>query len=274
MRDCHAPALIRRRIASRGRSLVEIMIALVLSLLLLGSITALYLTTQRSTRTQEGLRSADDGARWALSVIGDQLRLAGLGRVDLSLLSARPVTFDGAPVLGCEGGLADVGTGACVAPATANADAITVRYQRIDGSLASATDCNGRAVPVARGIAENAFYVTGNTLMCRGSDGATMAASRAEPILENVQDLQLSYGVAQDADSANVTQYQPASALAAADWSRVVSVRVCLLVADPSPVNADVATTYRDCADNVQNIADGRLRRRFTSSFALRNRVG
>ena len=64
------------------------------------------------------------------------------------------------------------------------------------------------------------------------------------------------------------------SALAAADWSRVVSVRVCLLVADPSPVNADVATTYRDCADNVQNIADGRLRRRFTSSFALRNRVG
>ncbi|WP_354682012.1 PilW family protein [Cupriavidus necator] len=273
MRYRHPPALSRRR-ATRGRSLVEIMIALVLSLLLLGAITAFYLTTQRSTRTQEGLRSIDDGARWALSVMGDQLRLAGLGRVDLSLLSARPVTFDGAPVQGCEGGMSDINTGACIAAPAAGADAVTVRYLRLDGSQSSMTDCNGRAIPVARGTAENAFYVAGTTLMCRGSDGATMAASRAEAILDNVQDLQLTYGLAQDADSANVTQYQPASALAAADWTRVVSVRVCLLVVDPSPVNADVAASYRDCADNLQNIADGRVRRRFTSSFALRNRVG
>ncbi|AGW91547.1 hypothetical protein N234_16075 [Ralstonia pickettii DTP0602] len=271
MRYRHPSALIHR---SRGRSLIEIMIALVLSLLLLGSITAFYLTTQRSTRTQEGLRSIDDGARWALSVMGDQLRLAGLGRVDLSLLSARPVTFDGAPVQGCDGGMADVNTGACIAVANANPDAVTVRYLRLDGSLSSMTDCNGRAIPVARGTAENAFYLVGSTLMCRGSDGATMAASRSEAILENVQDLQITYGLAQDADSANVTQYQPASALAAADWNRVVSVRVCLMVSDPSAVNADVATSFRDCGDNVQNVADGRVRRRFTSSFALRNRVG
>ncbi|KAF7962536.1 hypothetical protein AWV80_08105 [Cupriavidus sp. UYMU48A] len=123
-------------------------------------------------------------------------------------------------------------------------------------------------------MAENAFYLAGNTLMCRGSDQNTTALSAPEPILENVQDLQLTYGLAQDADSANVTQYMPASGMVAADWNRVVSVRVCLLVFDATPVNADVATTYRDCNDAVRNIADGRVRRRFYSSFALRNRVG
>lgn len=270
----HYPAALKRRRSSRGRSLVEIMIALVIGLLLLSAIIAFYLSSQRSSRTQEGLRSADDGARWALSVIGDQLRLAGLGRVDLSLLGARPVTFDSAPVQGCEGGFSNVVTGACIAVANSNPDAVTVRYLRIDGSLSSTTDCNGRAIPVARAMAENAFYVAGNTLMCRGSDQNTTALSTPEPLLENVQDLQLTYGLAQDADSANVTQYTPASGMVAADWNRVVSVRVCLLVFDATPANGDVATTYRDCNDAVQNVADGRVRRRFYSSFALRNRVG
>ncbi|CAG2148509.1 hypothetical protein LMG31506_03840 [Cupriavidus yeoncheonensis] len=270
----HNPAALRRRRASHGRSLVEIMIAIVIGLLLLAAITAFYLTSQRGSRTQEGLRSADDGARWALSVMGEQLRLAGLGRVDLSLLGARPVTFDGAPVQGCDGGFSNVSTGACIAAPNSNPDAITVRYLRIDGSLSSTTDCNGRAIPAARAVAENAFYVAGNTLMCRGSDQNTNALSMPEAVLENVQDLQLTYGLAQDADSANVTQYMPAGGMVAADWNRVVSVRVCLLVFDATPGNADVATTYRDCNDALQNVADGRLRRRFYSSFALRNRVG
>lgn len=251
------------------------MVALALSMLVLTAATILTLSSQRSGRQQQQLRSLDEGARWALSVIGNEIRHAGFGAVDLSLPLDRAVTFTGAPVSGCDGAVSDVATALCAGNKTGT-DALVIRYQRIDGAASSSTDCNGRSIPTTRAEAADLFHVVDGTLRCRGSDGPSAEASTSEPLLDNVEDLQFTYAVAKDDAATDATQQLYARAMAAADWSRVVGVRICLIVMEPGPVASPAAEpyTYRDCSGVLRQPGDGRIRRLFVNSFALRNRTG
>ena len=60
-----------------------------------------------------------------------------------------------------------------------------------------------------------------------------------------------------------------------ADWSQVISpARVCVLIRSEDTNIVNVGSSFRDCNGAVvAALADRRLRRAFTSTFNLRNRI-
>jgi type IV pilus assembly protein PilW len=63
--------------AQRGISLVEIMVALTLSLLLTGAALTVYLGGRQSYRTNDALARLQENARYVFEILGRDLRLAG-----------------------------------------------------------------------------------------------------------------------------------------------------------------------------------------------------
>ena len=66
-----------RRGHQRGMSLVELMIAMVLGLIVLGAAFAVFLSNQRSYSANEGLNRIQEGARVGLELISRDIRAAG-----------------------------------------------------------------------------------------------------------------------------------------------------------------------------------------------------
>lgn len=95
-------------------------------------------------------------------------------------------------------------------------------------------------------------------------------ANTVEELVEGIEQMQILYGV--DTDSDNVAdRYQTADNVA--DWTTVASVRVSLLARTIDNNIASQALTYSyNGADNI-TATDRRIRRVFTSTIALRNRL-
>ena len=119
------------------------------------------------------------------------------------------------------------------------------------------------------------------TLYCKGN------SSVAQPLVENIEDMQLTYGTvstATTATTANVAGYLPAGSVSniatvalpteADRWAKVVTVRICIVVRSESQIAPDSASArYLDCAGNlVTTPPDLRLRRAYTTTVVLRNR--
>lgn len=184
------------------------------------------------------------------------------------------------------------------------------RFNTIPTSSGLPTDCLGNGLPVVTAtvstivgvtatlanvtytVADNRFYI-GNTtvagvdtpsLYCKGNGGA----STQMPMVENVDSLQFQYGTistATTSTTATVGGYLPASeilteanlaALPSDDvrWSKVATVRICVLVRSEAAIAPDAASAqYRDCSGAlVSNPPDLRLRRAYTTTVVLRNR--
>ena len=190
------------------------------------------------------------------------------------------------------------------------ADSIAISYEADPFNTARtttgfATDCLGSALPiitttlptivagtstnatVTYTVADNRFYIATSddiiapTLYCKGN------ASVAQPLVENIEDLQLTYGTvsaATTATTANIAGYLPASSFADATvvtlanaedrWDQVVTVRICVIVRSEGLVASDsVAARYLNCAGTmVTNPPDLRLRRAYTTTVVLKNR--
>lgn len=159
--------------------------------------------------------------------------------------------------------------------------------------------------------------VTTGSLACNGNGASgskpnpaiavvTSSSSSAnntyQPMIAGIEDLQITYGVfATTAASATLGQRTPDNFYTATQvngldwmkvdnppfpdeiappWSRIVAVRVCVMVSSlgSSPKIADktgAARTYTDCngATITQAASDNSLRKRFTQTFAVRNRL-
>ena len=57
-------------------------------------------------------------------------------------------------------------------------------------------------------------------------------------------------------------------------WCAVSAVRVCLVMRSDDNVNDQVGTPYVDCDGVVRTVQDRRLRQAFTTTVAIRNKVG
>lgn len=106
-----------------------------------------------------------------------------------------------------------------------------------------------------------------------------VSAGTIEELIEDVEDMDIVYGVdttLPDLDGI-VDVYRRADAIP--DWSRVVSVRISLLVVGAEDNVATGAQTYAfrdtdgDGLPDVQTAPDRRLRHVFTTTISLRNRV-
>lgn len=115
-----------------------------------------------------------------------------------------------------------------------------------------------------RGLPIHSLYVRARS---PGSGGANPIA---QELVEGVEDMQLSYGVDTTDDRA-VDVYQTAAQVA--DWSKVLSVRIRLLL--HSTDDGALNTAQRGLVFNEAAVTtdDGRLRQVYETAVAIRNRL-
>jgi type IV pilus assembly protein PilW len=266
----------RRSLALRqaGLTLLELMISLTLGLLLVAGIGTIYVGSNQTYRVQEENARIQESGRYALEVIGRNIRQAGAD----APISYTPtaLTLDCLPTT----------TPACVAiNGTDNStngtafDTLTTQlYANPDEFNPTPNqwgirDCTGGFVQQGT-LVTNAFAMNGTDLRCTGSVGG------AAPLISNVEDFQVLYGIDTDNNQA-ANQY---SAVPPANLNLVVSVRVCVLVFSAAQGITTGRQTYLNCGGALGTLTganaftqaaagDSRLHRAFVATFNLRNRV-
>ncbi|KHK54520.1 N-terminal cleavage protein [Burkholderia sp. A9] len=255
---------VDRRI--RAHTLLEVLIAMTVGLLVLAAAGALYHAQQVAQRRAEDGFRMRDAAATTLTLIGQQLRMAGFRPLDVEASPSLP------PVFGCSAGRVR-GHGAqvrCEAVRAAS-DAVLIRYVGDAVSTwptlsAQASDCLGQGVgvPGGRPLVENRFdaHVSPSTgepeLYCEGSG----RPGTPQPVVSGIDQLRVRY--LRRADG----QFVDAEAMRAGDWRDVVAVHVCVR-ARGEPTGA--ATGHVDCDGRTVVSHDGRAQLVLHRIVALRN---
>lgn len=330
----HALRTLERR--ADGFSLIELMISLTIGLLMLPVIFYAYGGATAAGRVAEAQGRMNDDAQAALSVLTQQLRMAGdnpaqPNRTDKSRRNPvytpyDPATFVVVPataspssfsIRGCSQNFSNMTTAprfdALICPDgnAPSTNSIAVSYEAdifnsVPTSPGIPTDCVGSnlaqtqvtfpaetpAGPYFYSVAETRFYIGLSSaqvpsLYCWGNG----QNSNPQPLVENIEDLQFSFGVvkasttAADIPTASVSGYLRADeittnpTLAAlpddpARWEKVVAVRICILVRSEAKVAPSLTSArFTKCDGSVESApSDLRLRRAYTTTVVLRNR--
>jgi len=294
------------RFDSRGMTLVELLVAMTLGLVLILTVVSVYVTTSASSRVSVLAGQMNEDAAMAIELLQEQIRLSGY-----SGQSAAGVrSFNGVPLLGCDGGFTAATDNAPFNALACNAgngpDALAIRYEatllnskQIDNPApVRPGNCTSNGIAaadpgtgVAISLADNRFYIANDginggtpTLFCRGSNG-NGGFSNAAALIPNIEDLQFRYTITRPLVAGldmphQVTAHVDASDAAlgnvAFNWSRVAAVHICLVARSAQPVPlgdnqaADVGR-FVDCNDVVQQRLDRFMRRSYRSTVYLRN---
>ena len=313
---------------ARGLTLIELMISVAIGLVLMIAITSAYLGSSGATKIAEVQGRMNEDAQAALNILSQQIRMAGDNPRQPDYVNTQrsnPV-FGAANVSqyairGCDGPFSDSAldindNALCANTVNSNPDALAVVYEAdryntvptTPGGLP--TDCsNGTltdqtanivttngvttsTVAVTFRVADNRYYIAKKTatsapnLVCRGK---LSASTNEQPLVENIEDLQIVYGTAAGIGTPTIAGYLTATDISdlttatlvttpndmPGHWSRVLSVKLCVVVRSESPVAIDAASAkYYKCFDNALSAApDLRLRRAYYSTVILRNRV-
>ena len=231
-------------------------------------------------------------------------------------------TLSAFSIRACDGNFTNLTTAAnidaltCTGNTTTLADSIAVNYEadRYNTSPTAAgtpTDCLGNALPtitanlpvltstspvvtstaaVTYTVADNRYYIGTSTvivspsLYCKGNG----PLSTAQPLVENIDDLQFSFGTTSSAGTSTTatiagyidasvvsvqTAYAPATSMNN-PWERVMAVRICVVVRSESAVAPTASSAqYLNCAGTLTTPNDQRLRRAYSTTVVLRNRV-
>lgn len=286
-----------KRSNQNGLTLVELMVALTIGSLVLLFLVEIFAQASHNARVQRNVAWLQQDGRVAIEAISREVRLAGFvpaGYSVDSLTACSAPTNCGAtvPASNCAVfGANDIDIGGGI-----KADTIATSYIA-DGSMA---DCNGGPPPSTidnaneltrvvscidiKDSAADKDTVPNLRLGCRNlglNSDFTPNGKESNPgmssALNNIERLEIVYGVSMEAlpDVQNL-QFLPANAVT--DWTRVISVRISLLVRSRDSNLVSGAQTYwfdTDGDGNPQstNSSDGYLRQAFSSVVLLRNRV-
>lgn len=264
-------------------SLLETLVALALGLGVLAAVLGQDAASRRSARLLAAQAQMSDDAQIALQLLSTELAMAGYGqpqslyRADDGLLRWR-TALDPPPLWACDAGFAAPSTpGALACAAQGGSAAFAVRYQAdVDNTVplsgtSTPSDCLGYGLKPEGGVylTENRWYVASS-----GERSELRCASRlgnpGQPLVDNVEAMALWLGLAASANPGQVVRFVQASQVD--DWTRVRSVRLCLLLRSSEALLAAADdASYRDCQGQRQASFDGRLRRAFHASVALRS---
>lgn len=277
-------------VRQRGFTLVELMVSLVVGSMVIAALLAGYYAISVSSRHTRAVSQMTEDAAAALSILRGQVTQAGYSRPTGPSGKGFQRLYTGKALMGCDSAFSDlsVAIGALTCADTTGSDAfqdsIAVSYEAdATNSLQSGgtpLDCLGNALtqigvaPNNYWLAYSRFYLsTGaggrRALFCRGEGNAS-----GQALVENIQDLQIQYGVSNDLSAAPAKVAYYAKAVdAALVMDNVIAVRLCVLVASADEVMDD-KTDYYNCQDSKVTPADKRMYRAFRSTVLLPNRLG
>ncbi len=254
------------RMSQKGFTMVELLVATAIGLFLISGVFQLFSANRQSSRIQENLSHVQENGRFAITEISRVLRMTGIKSDPVDTTTF--VTT--AAVSGVDSG-------------SLGADEIFISFQ---GAVGTATaggviDCLGTrflAVLPATTIT-NRFYLANDangvsSLFCVETTAAT---PNPQPLVENVVDMQITYGVDTN-NSGTANYYVDATTVTAGtagvpDWINVVSVNFNLLAVSGEDSVTTTAQTYTFNGAAV-TASDNRLYKVFSITVALRNLLG
>ena len=276
---------------SRGFTLVELMITLVLSLMITYAIAQVLISSNRSSVTSDGMSQSQETGRFVMSLLANNIRLAGLDSIDNDNSTT-------AAIIGCEdpamGGLKDFvtpGNHQCSFESNLGfGDRLAVAWipPLPAGGEDDIRDCTGVGGYAEDQIILNVFWVAldpvsgMNSLFCQGHtfNGTDIIDSNLPAAIVNgVDSLHVLYGEAiqplPDTNNRNVGRYVHAGLAADGgvdDWDRVYAVKVSILTRSLTAVTNSIALRRYVMLDaQPYEISDAVNRQVFNTTFVINN---
>ena len=299
--------LLRRQRNLKGFSLIELMVSMAIGLMIAAAAFSAYLGAAGASKAAEAQGRMNEDAQAALTILTQQLRMAGgnpnqPNRTDKSRRNPVYMPYDLtnfkiAPpfstfsIRGCDRTFSDIATATrlddlnCAAGANVSPDSIAVSYE--------ADTFN--TVPTAANLPTDCLGVKLKEITPDWNDPVTepsyYVASAAHPLVENIEDMQFTYGAVESSTAATDTTTAVVAGYLTADqvrtqlnmaalpndaerWAKVITVHICVLVRSEAPVATDSASArYLKCDGTLQTApSDLRLRRAYHATVVLRNR--
>lgn len=232
---------------SKGFTLVELMVGMLLGLILIAGIFTIYLSSKETNRTAEGVISAQSDAQLALSFLKEDISRTGwVNNSSLAYTMASPLPSDFATY---EGG--------------AGSDILKVHYESCDSSVAEnecissgadSADCNGVAVTPGATIT-NTYQVTAGVLTCN-----------SQPLVDNVTDFQVLYGQL----SSNGLEYVTADNIT--NSSRIHSIRFGFVLSSEGDTSDTNISRDIDLLGKTVSVNDRKLHLKYESTVVVLNK--
>lgn len=268
------------RKSNRGFTLIELIVSLGLGLLIAAAAMQLFITNVQGFNTQRGVSDVLDNGRFVLDFINRDVRQAGLSQAGVAAASFVPVVVDVLDMPGATGALLTLN--GLATPGLGNSDQlVTQRLARVD-----TVDCEGNAVPKDNYVVSRYFLradMVSNATSALACDGGWHDSNNlfgmgdaGVVLLGSAENLQVQLGVAM---TASTVRYMRADDYALLSTPRppVIAIRLGALVASVDVAGEQVGNVAPDLnvLDALVNDipADGRIRRVFVTSIALRNEM-
>lgn len=250
-----------------GMTLVEIMVAVLITGVLMAGMFQIYLSNKRSSRSQDAMAYMNNNARFAMQILQDSVALAGF-RADPS----HPYT-KAFPALSATVGCPSFAAGEYIQNNTndtsGDTDLFCVRTQssfigisnHAGSDMGEMFDCTGVSTDtdnVDRSFVSR-FFINNNSLQCQTTNNTTTliddvtVANRATDLL---------YGIDTDNDKV-ANKYIPGASVTTTEWNNAVAVRLTLTASSNFTLHGDV--TFDD--------ATTELTKTYTRTLTLRSKT-
>lgn len=279
----------------RGVTLIELMISISIGLVVVAAVIVSFVGSGRAGRYQAALSQMNQEAQIGLNILSREVQLAGYVSPAQSL-GTTPSLF------GCDGTKGTAGTPfvdpAATAALTCGPDtgttvsALEVVYEAdiYNTVVVSALPTDCRLTTSSSGapyIVHNRYFIdTGSGSGASGRPELYCASNwnAKQPLIENVEDMQIWYGIVAAANASQVIRYAKAgkdttstntvNGQGAAEWNNVMSVRICLLMRSAEPIlTGEDSVGYVDCAGSSQTSTDRYLRRAYFTTATARAKM-
>jgi type IV pilus assembly protein PilW len=261
----------RRAPMTKGFTLVEMMVALALGSLLAIVVAQLFANTRSSNRSTEDASRMQESMRYAATIIGRTVRIAGYKSNPTSVAAIFP---SAARAL-------DGTNGAGTA-----SDTLIVRFQGAGPTSATAdnTILNCLGVGVAPDFTTtnksyNRFSIAAgadgrNALFCNTDESSPAAAVLAgTELVPGVEAMQVLFGEDTSATPDGTAERFVPAGTVGINLDNVVAVRVYLLLAGKEKIKLDSTSTTYTVGGVDYTFADQIIRRVVTQTIVLRNRA-
>lgn len=237
----------------RGFSMVEMLVALMLSLILTAGIIQLFIGSKQTYRFHDALSRLQENGRFAIESMAADIRMAGY-------IAPGPLPLGSPPPPNPMEAVGTINNG------------IEVRW--FDPGPAP-NQCS--PLPPRNGICYRAYSIdpgTGPAPVCPAAANSLRLnrdGGGAQELIEGVQAMQILYGVCTN----GVVNPPYVNAAGVANWDDVCSVRIHLLLVSMENNVVTQPQTVFFPSDTVNTIvpADRCLRQAFSTTIAIRNRI-
>ena len=262
----------------RGLSIVELLVALVISMLLMTGVVQVFLSSKQTYASNEAASRLQENGRFALEFIAQSARHAGyVEAANSTVAPPSPIAIPDATNCKVPEICSNQGAGNA-----SDTIGFALQPRIIEGAR---RDCLGNTLSGAtanRDLIINRFEIipgagdAPSALGCKSwnfGSSEWIAGPGPLPLVEGIDALQIQYGLSTNSDRNSVNQYISADRVTALNrWNDVVAIRIAVLANSVEPVRPPAPARQYVLLDAPPiQIDDGRARQVFTTTIKLRN---